>query len=325
MNSTSRPLLFLTGFLGAGKTTLLRSLLLSLKKEGKRADVILNDFANAELDAATLNDKAASVAPIAASCACCESLDELVALCQTAAAGQGEVLLVELNGTADPLALLEAFTLLEEKLPFFPRLQIGVVDVRHWGRRGEFGALERRQLETAGLWIPSHLDAVASERVEQVDAEVRALAPLACRVTAEALADAIIGELHEVSQAAPPSSGEIGSADLFRPPTFSPDEIHRLSHRFTGITLPLPVRVRRESIESLLLDLPPWVVRAKALVRLAEDPEARWLFQRTGADDLAAPIPVPEIRRASPALVCVGPGLDPGFLRELVSARFGSI
>ena len=66
----SKPLLFLTGFLGAGKTTLLRGILTESQKLGRSCDVILNDFENAELDAATLPSYAASIAPIAASCAC---------------------------------------------------------------------------------------------------------------------------------------------------------------------------------------------------------------------------------------------------------------
>ena len=51
----SKPLLFLTGFLGAGKTTLLRGILTESQKLGRSCDVILNDFENAELDAATKN------------------------------------------------------------------------------------------------------------------------------------------------------------------------------------------------------------------------------------------------------------------------------
>ena len=50
-----RPVVVLTGFLGAGKTTLLKSLLKSCQNEDLRADVILNDFSDAELDSATVS------------------------------------------------------------------------------------------------------------------------------------------------------------------------------------------------------------------------------------------------------------------------------
>ena len=116
-----KPLLFLTGFLGAGKTTLLRALLNEYRESGRSADVILNDFENAELDASTLPPGAASIAPIApiaASCACCDSLESLVELCLAAQKSEGDALFIELNGTADPLPLLETFTLLDKKMPF---------------------------------------------------------------------------------------------------------------------------------------------------------------------------------------------------------------
>ena len=138
----SKPLLFITGFLGAGKTTLLRALLNKFNQLDQTADVILNDFENAEIDAATLPKSKASIFPLAASCACCDSLDDLVKLCLAAQKSEGDALLIELNGTADPLPLLETFTLLEEKMPFAPRWQVAVVDARHWGQRKQFDALE---------------------------------------------------------------------------------------------------------------------------------------------------------------------------------------
>lgn len=330
MSAASKPLLFLTGFLGAGKTTLLRSLLVRLAEEGRTADVILNDFANADLDAATLDEAAASVAPIAASCACCESLDELVALCQAAVAGEGDVLLVELNGTADPLSLLEAFTLLEEKLPFYPRLQVSVVDCRFWGGRGEYEPLERRQLETAGFWMPTHLAGAPGERVEQVAAEVGAVAPMARWVTVDELAAELEAALDEeggtdIADGVEGAATNDGGGDLDVSPSSCRDEAHRLSHRFTGVSLPLPPRVRRRDIEALLRDLPPWVVRAKALVKLVEEPGMRWLFERAGTEEIGEPIPVPGIRRSSASLVCVGPRLDPGQIREIIGERFGAV
>ena len=52
---TAKPLLIISGFLGAGKTTLLRRILAELDARELRSDVILNDFENATIDAATLN------------------------------------------------------------------------------------------------------------------------------------------------------------------------------------------------------------------------------------------------------------------------------
>ena len=51
----AKPFLLITGFLGAGKTTLLKRLLHELNPRNIQADVILNDFSNADIDVASLN------------------------------------------------------------------------------------------------------------------------------------------------------------------------------------------------------------------------------------------------------------------------------
>jgi len=317
-----KPLLFLTGFLGAGKTTLLRSLVTAHRRVGLAADVILNDFANADLDAATLPAGAASIAPIAASCACCESFDELVAFCLKARDSSGDALLVELNGTADPLPLLEAFTLLEEKLPFFPRWQAGVVDARYWGRRGPWDSLERRQLETATHWILTHAESLTAREIRSLAEQVAAVNPRAVRVNAASFAEEWTaltlrcGTEPEPLQTVNPGGGS-GHAHRH-------DEVHGLSHRFTGVLVPLPDSpLPRAALHCLLESLPAEVVRAKALVRLADAPGSRWLFERTGSSPLVDPLEVPDLRRVASSLVCIGPDLDPSALRALVAEHFG--
>jgi len=320
-----KPLLFITGFLGAGKTTLLREILEEYRALGRAADVILNDFENAEIDAATLPDYAASIAPIAASCACCDSLEDLVQLALAAQRSEGDALLVELNGTADPLPLLESFTLLEDKLPFFPRWQAGVIDARHWGRRGEFAPLERRQLETATHWVPTHAECLSARELKAVAKGVASVNPHAQRSHACGIA----ADLHLAS-----GKGEAGECLSAPRLDFDPeyrhnhrhlehDPEHALSHRFTGCQVALPGRYRAEQMVRLLEALPPVVVRAKALVRLRERPGSRWLFGRCGSDPVGEPDEVGGLSKAPASLVCIGPGLDPAAIRELVVEHFG--
>lgn len=316
MAAASKPLLFITGFLGAGKTTLLRELILDLKARDIRTDVILNDFANADIDAATLDQSVESIAPIAASCACCDSLDELVGLCGAAANGDGDVLLIELNGTADPLAILESFTLIADKLPFFPRFQVSVVDARHWARRGELSPLEQRQVETAGFWLPTHTDKVDADRLREVERGVGQIAPFATITTAQQLSETLCAELQAGDgerpvRNAPPSPRR----------SLKHDEVHALSHRFTGCQVRLPSPVERDDLEELMRDLPDWVYRAKALVELSGHPGQRWLFERSGNDPLPPPLPVNEIKRVPCSLVCIGPRLDEGRLKRMVYDR----
>ncbi|MDA7921477.1 GTP-binding protein [Verrucomicrobiales bacterium] len=313
----SKPLLFITGFLGAGKTTLLRALLNEFNRRGKTADVILNDYENADIDASTLPESSASIFPLAASCACCDSLDDLVKLCLAAQKSEGDALIIELNGTADPLPLLETFTLLEEKMPFSPRWQVGIVDARYWEKREAFGALQVRQVETATHWMLTHAEGLTTDETEKITESVEVTNPYAVRVDAARLADELAAaEDVNTKRVHGSQSHEHGSNSIH-------DHEHALSHRFTGCQIPLPGRYRVEQMIRFMESLPDEVVRAKALVKLSEEPGPRWLFERTGRHPVEQPVKVDSLRKVSASLVCIGPGLNPSALREMVMNSFG--
>lgn len=307
----AKPLLFITGFLGAGKTTLLRNLLSELRKRDRTADVILNDFENAEIDASTLEGQASSLFPIAASCACCGSLEDLVELCLAAQKSDGDVLLIELNGTADPLPLLETFTLLEEKMSFFPRWQAGVVDARHWGNREDFASLEERQVETATHWQLTHAEDLTESEAGALSQSVEIINPYATQVGATQLA----AELAKAKELRSDTPDALSQGKL-RPGT-NPRRGHALSHRLTGYQIPMPGRYEREQIIQLIEALPGEVVRAKALVELEDSSEGRWLFDRTGLHPVQGPQQVDGLSRAPSSLLCIGPRLSPEKIHEI--------
>lgn len=332
MKST-KPLLLITGFLGAGKTTLLRRLLMDLSRQDGRGDVILNDFANAEIDSATLDSSSiASVAPLAAGCACCDSLEELVLLCRTAAKGKGDLVLIELNGTADPLPLLETFTLLEDRLPFFPRMQVCVIDARHWESRKEYNVLERRQLETASFWYLSHQDEVDPDHLENIRSSLTAIAPHSKEIKVDNLVRILVSELAQSASASTETESLSNSElheDVVEPPSHDQfhrhhDDSHKLSHRFSGCKILLPARVSSTGMKRLMDSLPDWVLRAKALVTIQDQPESRWLYEKVGAETSPSPILVYDLPNTPSSLMCIGPKLDPEALRRLVVFELGA-
>ena len=321
--SSSRPLLLVAGFLGSGKTSLIRSLLAQFLRRNIKADVILNDIANASVDAASINpDHAASISPLAASCACCESLEELLSLCRTANEGEGDLLLIELNGTADPLGVLEPFALLRRELSMSPMIHACVIDVRHWGKRGELTALEERQMRGAGLYLLSHQDLVTNTEIEAVENVVTDAFPESFQTDASQLADLLVSATLEGA-----GDGVSGSREW---PQFSAvkcrdDQVHLLSHQVRGCEIPLPPKVRRAGIEQLLMNLPDSVLRAKALVKTVEDPGSQWLFERCGREVSPSPLPVPAGTRIPSSLLCMGMNLDSAAIRMLVSEEFGYV
>lgn len=307
-----RPLVLITGFLGAGKTTFLRELLVQVKLQNLTADVILNDYENAALDAETLHGRAASITALAASCACCDGLNDLVQLAVTVQASRSSVLVVELNGTADPLPLLEAFTLLECKLRFRPRWQVCVIDARHFGKRKEFAVLEILQLHTASHFIISHTTGLDRGALF---GQVRSINPHASEITAARLSSHLAANI-----AAMHSSISHGPQKEVKLPRRSG---HHLAHAFTGCQILLPPRVRKQTVLGWLAALPDSVYRAKALVSLVDSPEVCHLFERVAGDIMPNPLEVPISPRVPPAAVLIGPSLNPTALLEISHQHFG--
>jgi len=313
-----RPMVMLTGFLGAGKTTLLRKLLEHLPSQYLTADVILNDYENAELDAETIQGKADTIAPLSASCACCGGFDDLIQLCLAAQKTRSDVLLMELNGTADPVPLLETFTLLESKLRFWPRWQIAIIDASRFGQRGDYNELELEQLQTASHYVLTHTDRITKSRREEVLLQIRHFNPHASRTNAARISTHLARTVADATPAI--FRSEVSTA--YRPQTHS--HAHHLSHSFTGCQILLPSPVRTSEIKDWLQALPETVIRAKTLVTTPEKPGCRQLFERVGTDFLPEPIEVPISKNVPPSAICIGPKLDPQELLQLAIKHFGS-
>ncbi|MEZ4236666.1 MAG: GTP-binding protein [Myxococcota bacterium] len=161
-----------TGFLGAGKTTAVRHLL-GLKR-GERVAVVVNDFGEAEIDAAILGE-AGQLASIAGSCVCCTAPEGFVA----AVGGlldQVDRIVVEPTGLAHPADLLDTL----RRAPYADRLAIGpvlaLVDPEALVR----GSIPSDHLEQAGLAdviVANRTDVASPEAMEAFRAWVATLDP----------------------------------------------------------------------------------------------------------------------------------------------------
>ena len=315
-----RPMVLLSGFLGAGKTTFLRRCLKALTEYHFVADVILNDRENPEIDCETLRDHAASVSALAGSCVCCEGLDELAGLVIEASKTRHDVLFVELNGTADPIPLLESFTLLESRFLMRPRWQVCVVDARHFGNRSAFRGLEELQLETASHFVISHLEGSSEALQKELRARIEAINPRASETDAEALAQQL---LQASAQNRPLTIGrtEIPQRESkwSLPAPHSLSTRHQLAHEFTGCQILLPEPLQSTDLHSWLNDLPESVIRAKALARMIEQPDTRYLFERVGRSVSPNPLRVAISDRVPASAIMIGADLEPMDLLE--SAR----
>lgn len=301
-----RPCVLISGFLGAGKTTFLRNTLKHLAKNEVEADVILNDYANAEIDSESLRDHADSVKALAASCACCEGMEFLNDLVIETTQTSHDVLLVELNGTADPLPILESFTLMEDKFQLHPRWHVCVIDARSYGRRAHYNRLELLQLETASHYYISHADEVDAERLDKVRKKVQKRTPAAEEIELESfLATLTLMAQRKKKMVANGTSAGEGEQS----PQVSLNPEHQLAHEFTACQFLLPEPIDPDLITAWFKSLPENVMRAKALVT-PDNQEKRLLFERIGMQMPPKPYSV-SIRNTVPSsAVLIGPDLD---------------
>ena len=247
-----------------------------------------------------------------------------MALCQTASKSEGDLLLLELNGTADPLALLQNFWLLKDKLPFSSMVQICIIDVRNWGNREKLSSIEKRQMESSTLHFLSHTDQTDTENILRVKKIIGTNFPKSQKVSKKQLTNALIRSAQTTSR----NPNELGNlqvthSEISNSKTNTHDEVHLLSHQVKGIQLSLPSKVRRTAIENVLKKLPVEVLRAKALVKLVEEPGMRWIFEKVGTELPPAPTPVPNITHLSSSLLCVGLQLEVNSIRKLIIDEFG--
>ena len=272
-----KPVILITGFLGAGKTTLLRNLLKSFQKVDLLADVILNDFSDASIDSATLDEFSESVEPLAAGCACCESLDFLLDLSLKSSKKDSDILLIELNGTADPVPIVELFTLLEQKLELHPRWQICVVDSRHIGDRDSYADIESLQLQTASHIYLSHLK--TGQQQDHVIRKVREINNYAKILSLDELIHDVI-ELTSTRKKKFYSKGfSESNIDLHK---LKKSKHHQQTHEIHSCKVILPKETTEEQVKAWLHKLPENIIRAKALIGVKGKPEYRYLFERVG-------------------------------------------
>ena len=178
------PVTVLTGYLGAGKTTLLNRIL--TEDHGRRYAVIVNEFGEVGIDGDLVVDTDEEVFEMNNGCVCCTVRGDLIRVLsglmrrQTAGRRAFDGVIVETTGLADPGPVAQTF-FVDEDVRAKTRLDsvTTVVDARHVLLRLADSREAREQVAFADQIVLNKVDLVDQAALQEVEARLRRLNPLA--------------------------------------------------------------------------------------------------------------------------------------------------
>jgi G3E family GTPase len=320
------PLVLITGFLGAGKTTLLKTLAQhTLSALHKKPFIILNDYQNARVDAAALQEITRDIAPIAGSCICCDSctalLDTLHTIAQTSPSP--DITYIEVNGTSDAVELIEILTLADAAQPFTLPIHINVIDLYRWQRRLFQNELERWQTAPAQYLYYSRADRTQPDRIAAVRAQAAQINPHAREIPSldtTTLTPLITHWLKTTH----PQKNTCTCPDPHHSHHHEHEHLHdhhhehhphHLSHAFNAVEIHLPHTVEETRIQQWLTTLPHEILRVKGIYQDPSRPGTYTIFQLVQGYDKIELMDYKGTPPISPTAVIIGQNLNPAALQ----------
>jgi G3E family GTPase len=285
------------GFLGAGKTTLLKRLADSYIENDWKPFIILNDYENANLDVQqfmeTMDSK--SVRALSGSCICCSGITELRDFVNRIPERENGITLIEANGTSDACSLMSFLGVgINER--FSPPIQVSVVDVKNWQKRGEHNDLEANQIQVSSLLVLTHLDKVSQERIDEVVTDLYSFNPFAEIIRMEDIDISLLPKLT-------PSKNKA-------------EKLDHLKAHWSSCSVDLPNLPNTNSIHELCAVLPQSILRVKGCTQIADE-ENYTYFERTPDGEVSIR-PFNGIPITGSKLLTIGPGSEISLLEKAV-------
>ena len=287
----------IVGFLGAGKTTLLKYLIEKFVENDWSPFVILNDYENANLDAQQFVGKldAKSIKSLSGSCICCSGIVELRNIVNRIPKREKGVTLIEANGTSDACSLME-FLGVGINDRFLPPIQVSVVDVNNWRKRGEHNELESNQIQVSSLIILTHLDRITSIRKNVVIKELNIVNPTARII-----------KMSEI---------DITLFPLLLPTNNAAKKFEHLKTHWASSSVDLPDLPNIKCIYTICKLIPVSILRVKGCAKIGKE-ESYTYFERKPDGELVIRafngVPI-----TGPKLLTIGPGSNPLMLENAI-------
>ncbi|MDO6759514.1 GTP-binding protein [Tamlana sp. 2_MG-2023] len=295
----AEAIITVVGFLGAGKTTLLKYLIESFNKNGWEPFVILNDYENANMDAQQFAKQVGlnSIKPLSGSCICCSGILELRNTVNRIPKRENGITLIEANGTSDACSLMEFLGVgLNDR--FLPPIQISVVDVKNWQKRGEHNELEANQIQVSSLLVLTHLENLSEVRKTEVIKALKTLNPTVKIIPMNDLDVLLLPELL-------PSKNSSQRLD------------HQKAH-WASCSVDLPNLPNKDSIHRICKALPKSILRVKGCTKITSEDNYTYFERKPDGEVHVRPfrgIPI-----TGSKLLTIGPGSEPFALEKVIKA-----
>ena len=267
----SLPLTVIGGYLGAGKTTVLNHLLAN--GDGLRIAALVNDFGDINIDADLVESSDGETIALTNGCACCTLADGLTTALAALRdrAEDFDHIVIECSGVADPLKIGQTGAAFGFSL-FGVVVVVDAERVRTQSTDRYVGDTVTRQLTSADLLMVNKSDLVAPEESESLQVWL----------------DDTVPDVPRLRTVGGRVDSEILLASLR---TSDAPAVKAASHdRFESWSFRTDVPLRRSDVDAFLTALPPGVVRAKGIVRLAGDVTTSYVLQRVGRRTSLLPI-----------------------------------
>ncbi|WP_350286107.1 GTP-binding protein [uncultured Croceitalea sp.] len=287
----------IVGFLGSGKTTLLKLLTNNYIDKGWKPFIILNDYQNANLDAQQFIQQVEpkQVKALSGSCICCSGINELRDFVNGIPKRTKGITLIEANGTSDACSLMSFLGVgLNDR--FLPPVQLSVVDVKNWQKRGEHNELEANQIQVSSLIVLTHIQNVQKERIALVIKDIQKLNPSAEIINTEEIDISLLPKIS-------PSKNNV-------------DKLDHLKAHWSSCSSDLPTLPNLNCIYDICNALPKSILRVKGCAKI-DKKEHFTYFERTPNGEVSVR-PFNGIPITGPKLLTIGPGSEPELLEKAI-------
>lgn len=179
--SAPLPVHLITGLLGSGKTTLLRHLL-TQKPANERWGMLINEFGDIDLDAATLqasaHDQDVHISEVSGGCVCCTAQHSLTQALHSLLQQPLDRLFIEPTGLGHPARLLDTLKRTAFGRPLALQAIVCVITpLQLTAKRWQKSAVMRDLVTLADLIVLNKTDQAGSEPQQQAVALLNGLYP----------------------------------------------------------------------------------------------------------------------------------------------------